>query len=518
MVHGLIWSVTGILLVGLSRALFVIGIERTGPELAVHARLKAKHGFVIMTLVLGLLFSSFGIYRFEHIHHMRELDSHIVALMVVNIASIVGTAFSGTSAMTFTPISFNDPELQFSSIPLPPTELIASLASSMLVGLVSVYWHPTHVSWVQVAAFLTAAAWLVGGEQIHVFILHWMDNTHQQIDNEYSKEFSQPRKPSRILSSGTLLILIIFLSLFLSSLSSVSIYSMPLGLPTTFDALYKPQSEFDIVISMYQESPSSVKSMVEKIKSTAYLSTLSEVQVIIYTKDPASDLDILKRETGADIVSRLPNTGREGGTYLHHIVSNWDFLSEKTMFIQAHPHNMRELIPRINDYLVPQTGMLSLGFTGVTCQCGSCNDRWGWEDKWAVVPTLYEKIYGAPCESNQEITLSYKGQFIASAARIRGIQKRNYKNLLDAITSKDGWAHNATMLALGGNGDEGGMDEVGEGDSPSNPYFGFTVERIWGLLMQCGTDRAVAARCSSLLSGMGRDDDVGDCQCLDEVG
>ncbi|CZR68518.1 uncharacterized protein PAC_18417 [Phialocephala subalpina] len=518
MVHGLIWGATGILLMGLSRACFVIGIERSGPEIAVQARLKASHGFVIMTLVFGLLFSGFGIYQKEHIHHMHELDSHTIALMVVNIASIVGTAFSGTSVMTFTPISFNDPQLQFSNIPLPPTELLASLTSNFLVGIASIYWHPTYVSWVQVVAYLIATAWLVGDEQIHAFILHCMDNTQQQFNSKYGKEFSEPRKPSRILTSSSLLITIFFLSLFLSSLSSVSIYSMPLGLPTSFDLSYKPQSKFDIVISMYQESPTSVKSMVERIKSTAYLSALSDVSVIIYTKDPASDLHILKRETGADIVSRLPNTGREGGTYLHHIVSNWDSLAEKTMFIQAHPHNIRELIPRINDYLVPQTGMLSLGFTGVTCQCGSCSDRWGWEDKWAVVPTLYEKIYGAPCDSNQEITLSYKGQFIASAARIRGIGKKNYKNLLDAITSRDGWAHNATMLALGGNGDEGGMDEVGEGDSPSNPYFGFTVERIWGLLIQCGTDKAVAARCPSLLSGMGRGDDVGDCQCLDEAG
>jgi len=56
-------------------------------------------------------------------------------------------------------------------------------------------------------------------------------------------------------------------------------------------------------------------------------------------------------------------------------------------------------------------------------------------------------------------------------------------------------------------------------DTPDNPFFGFTVERIWGLLMQCATDGAVAAKCPSLLSGMGRGGDVSDCQCLDrEIG
>jgi hypothetical protein len=31
------------------------------------------------------------------------------------------------------------------------------------------------------------------------------------------------------------------------------------------------------------------------------------------------------------------------------------------MLIQAHAHNMRELVPRIEDFLVPNTRMLSLG-------------------------------------------------------------------------------------------------------------------------------------------------------------
>ncbi|KUJ21280.1 uncharacterized protein LY89DRAFT_694833 [Mollisia scopiformis] len=510
-VSGLIWGPTGILLTGLSRACYVIGLEGSGFELALESRLKAQHGFVVMTLLFGLLFSGVAAYRIEHIHLLDPLDTPTKALMAVNIVSIVGTALSGTSVVAYTPISF-DSQLQFSNIPIQLSQLLAPLVSSVLVGTVSVYWHPTYISWFQIGSFLVAAAWLAGGDQIHNFVVQCMDSTQQRFSKPLEKDFHEPRKPSRILTSGGLLTIIILISWSLSCLSSASIDALPASLPTTLDLSYHPQSQFDIVISMYQESPSSIRFMVDKLKATKYLSTFSDIQVIIYTKDKASDLDLIKRETGANTVRRLPNTGREGGTYLHHIVSNWDTLAEKTMFIQAHAHNMRELIPHINSYLVPQTGMLSLGFTGVTCPCGSCSDRWGWEDKWNVVPTLYEKIYGASCESTQQITLSYKGQFIASAKRIRGIAKRNYQGLLDAITSKDGWAHNATMLALGGFGD------AGEDDSPSNPYFGFTVERIWGLLMQCGTDAGVAARCPSLLSGMGREGDVGDCQCLDVVG
>lgn len=67
------------------------------------------------------------------------------------------------------------------------------------------------------------------------------------------------------------------------------------------------------------------------------------------------------------------------------------------------------------------------------------------------------------------------------------------------------------------------IGDIGNGgatgvDSPDNPYFGFTVERIWGLMLQCATDRGVAVRCPSLLSGMSRGGNVGDCQCLDGGG
>ena len=36
-------------------------------------------------------------------------------------------------------------------------------------------------------------------------------------------------------------------------------------------------------------------------------------------------------------VIHLPNVGREGHTYLYHIINNYDNLSEYTMFLQGHP-------------------------------------------------------------------------------------------------------------------------------------------------------------------------------------
>lgn len=498
MVPGLLWGVLGILFVGLARGLFIVGSERVGSDLAVQARLKAYHGFVIMTLLLGLLFSGISGYFLEQIESIYPAPYSTTALMLVNIASIVGAIFSGTSLLAYSPISFRDSKTRYSSIPLHTTEYIASLLSSVLVLIVSIYSKPGPViSWIQIAAYLGAASVLAGADEVHKYVLKATDASKKP------SRFPTPelRKPSGIFTGLILLLFIIISSGLMSFLSSLSINSVGQGLESNFDLSYLPKTRFDIVISMYDEDPILLKDTLNAIKSTAMLQSL-QPNIIIYTKNQNANLPELKEATGANSIEQLENLGREGATYLHHIVDKWDILAEQTIFIQAHAHNLRELIPRINDYLVPETGMLSLGFTGVQCDCDTCGDRWGWEDKYNAVPILFEKIYEESCSPTTPILLSYKGQFVASARRIRGISRKIYGGLLETITSKDGWSHNKTY--------------VGDGvDRPDNPYFGFTVERIWSLLMQCATDGRVAAKCPSLLSGKGRGGEVGDCQCLD---
>lgn len=240
-----------------------------------------------------------------------------------------------------------------------------------------------------------------------------------------------------------------------------------------------------------------MKRLLSSVKATTLLNTLRP-RVILYTKNPVSGLDKLKLTTGANIVERLENYGREGGTYLHHIVKNWDQLANQTIFIQAHAHNMRELIPRINNFLVSNTGMLSLGFTGVLCYSEACKDRWGWEDEWGMIPKLGRETNTTFAEP---VLLSYKGQFVASSNRIRGIPLSIYQELLEAITSTSGWSHDPSIVG----------DNI---DRPDAPYFGYTVERLWNILMQCSNLR-IASLCPSLLSQWRRGGSIEDCQCLD---
>lgn len=82
---------------------------------------------------------------------------------------------------------------------------------------------------------------------------------------------------------------------------------------------------------MYNEDLVSVKHMINEIKSTKLLQDLNteshKPQTIIYTKNPTANLATLKEATGVDVVERLENVGREGGTYLKHIVNKWDSLA-----------------------------------------------------------------------------------------------------------------------------------------------------------------------------------------------
>jgi hypothetical protein len=494
MVPGIICGVLGILFLGCGRACYILCLS--GSDLDMQ---QASHGFVMMTLVFGTTMSGVSALFFETIQTIWPPSNTATGMMVLNLVALIGATISGTSVIAYSGLSFNGKIYTTNHT----AGLIASIGSTFLVVILAMFSSQIpYVTPIQIAAYLTANICLVGLNEIYVFILTCLDKKFQPKNAAHH----QRRQLSQFFTNIPIAIICTAVCYILTFASSAAIDALPLGLPTTYDLSFKSPSRFDIVVSMYTEDPASVKQMLNQIKTTTLVKSLYDQsqspQVIIYTKNPAADLQALKQSTGADIVERLDNVGREGGTYLSHITDKWDSLAEQTMFIQAHAHNSRELIPRINDYLVQNTGMLSLGFTGVACSCGSCNDRWGWSDKDSIIPTTYENIYGMACDPSQHILLSYKGQFVASARRIRGIKREVYDNLLKSVTNSEDGANT------------GGTTGV---DSPSNPFFGFTMERIWSLVMQCATNEKIMTKCPSLLSGMGIGGRVEDCQCLDET-
>jgi hypothetical protein len=265
------------------------------------------------------------------------------------------------------------------------------------------------------------------------------------------------------------------------------------------DTSYTPTSAIDIVMSIYHEPPSHITSTFALLTSLPSIATRSP-RLILYTKDPYANTTLLQSQTNATRVIKLPNVGREGHTYLHHMISSWDDLAAQTFFLQASIHNPREFGRRVENYYTPQTGMLSLGFSGQSCECNNCGDRFGWQDQSGIVEETWKEVFNQTCVE-QKVLLSYKGQFVASAARVRANERAMYERLRDALQEPDSWAHGQEYLQ-------------GRPDSLNAPYFGYTLERLWAVIMQCSDER-IAALCPTLLSGTRRGGSKADCQCLD---
>lgn len=263
------------------------------------------------------------------------------------------------------------------------------------------------------------------------------------------------------------------------------------------DQDYVPQLPLEIVLSMYKEPIEEVGKLIHHLQS---MPDLSDAQVTIYIKDSEANNTYVKQQTGADYVITLPNIGREGETFLNHILNRWHDLARQTIFLQAGIHNPREFYTHISNYYNrAQTGFLNLGWPGRLCDCENCSDRFGWQDNLHFIPQVYNQIYNSTiCE---KVFLSYKGQFIVSAARIRGINKDIYHDLWQAFVDKNSWAHQPSYLQ-------------GRPDSMSAPDFGYTVERLWNLLFQCSSVD-VAWKCPTLVSGWRLGGDISDCQCFD---
>ncbi|PQE18158.1 hypothetical protein CJF30_00009311 [Rutstroemia sp. NJR-2017a BBW] len=505
MVPGILFSCGAYISIGVCRASLSMASRTLMDE---DARSKSYHEFALMTMIYGAVFSSSGALKYE-VDILNYLPDSTTRLMILlGTTFTIGACLSGTTLHVYTPIcSF----VSSAHSGMPHSESVYEIGTSFfvtaLIFLATLAIEPvTVVSWLQIASYLSAVICIVEFSQAHSIVEDASNVVRKWFrDLPYVPQANGQcnQKISKLFSFLIILLTTALTTTVVSRICHLRLGTLSSGLPTSLDKSYiSERSSFDIVISAYAESPSSIAHMISSIKSTSYLSTL-QPRVIIYTKNPATDLSYLQNTTGADIVQLLPNLGREGATFLHHIVNSWDNLAEKTMFIQAHAHNMRELIPRIDSYLVPNTGMLSLSFSGETCSCMNCGDHFGWSDTWSVVPSLYESVYQQPCEEDTEVLLSYKGQFVASARRIRGVQKSVYEGLLETITSESGWSHDERV--------------VSESDSPDNPDFGFVVERVWSLLMQCAVDEKVERMCPSLLSGMGWGGDVADCQCLDDI-
>ena len=305
------------------------------------------------------------------------------------------------------------------------------------------------------------------------------------------------------------------------------------------DTMYRPPKlrSVDIVIAHSLGDPiESISSLVSSF--TAGSMRGLNPKVTLYTKDSTlinKNHTLIKGSFDGNFnIQTLRNVGGPAATFLYHMLFSWEFLPVHTLFLStsssttsAHASLLRQ---RLNNYYIspgfpipdahPKTGFLNLG-KHETCQCRNCYDSHGWEDTFHLIPSMFgaARVGNPQCDS---VLLTYDNHFIASAARLRGVKRDVWEMLYDALMNEDlknAWAHNKEKLPKMRKGEagkgrwaEGGV--YWENDGVQRPYLGFTIERLWGVLLQCSEVR-VAWRCPNLERGWRRGGGIGDCGCID---
>lgn len=301
------------------------------------------------------------------------------------------------------------------------------------------------------------------------------------------------------------------------------------------DIIYRAatKNRLQIVIGhSTNESIPAMKWLVTGILSSQPGVLAHKPNVIIYTKDPSKDIvKRIREEVVFGDIYTLPNIGGVSGTFLHHIVKNWENLPTQTLFLTTSPYTMNNfdiIGRRLFDYYNPAqlppaaensdtlTGFLNLGEME-TCDCYGCYDRSGWNDTFRLIPSMWAA--SRPVEKGHEpykckkAILTHGNNFVASAARIRGIRKDIWEELDDALSNPSldrAWAHDRVKL-----GPKGSKTELfGEKDSLEKPHLGYTVERLWGVLLGCSNQK-IAWKCPSLWKGWRRGGQMEDCVCRD---
>ncbi|UJR38288.1 hypothetical protein I4U23_030958 [Adineta vaga] len=102
----------------------------------------------------------------------------------------------------------------------------------------------------------------------------------------------------------------------------------------TYNDLILTSNSFDIVISYYSEDVDYVAQYIRDLRNTVKLRKLHP-RVIVYNKNSKINNQVLKILLDADIIQFLPNLGREGATYLYHIIEHYQILANHTIFSQA---------------------------------------------------------------------------------------------------------------------------------------------------------------------------------------
>ena len=244
----------------------------------------------------------------------------------------------------------------------------------------------------------------------------------------------------------------------------------------------------------------------------------------VYTKSNKTSLQNLKDSSTADLVVALPNIGREGGTYLHHILKHWENLPRYTLFTQAQLKKAQQLgsgpkagtldewlVDRLSNQFVTEavdgraTGFMSLDRKHDIGYCGHFTDLGNRDEFYPLWPQFFAMISGRPCAAGEPSVTSFNGHFIVSKTRILQRPRRFYEYVESLVNAgPHHWVHRERPMRFF-------AKRFGH-STPSNPLFGHTLERLWHVIFGCADTNQVEG-CDVQ---EGRAEGSGGCHCMDD--
>lgn len=257
----------------------------------------------------------------------------------------------------------------------------------------------------------------------------------------------------------------------------------------------------DLVIAYYDEDLGHAKEHIQYMRDVTFVKERWN-RVVLYNKGPKTEKELrnslgLKR---SDEVIPLFNAGREGATYLKHIILHYNatvdalatsldtsaaptlgfvtgsrVMADHTFFLQ--PHLAWDWIakPRI-ELVAPDTGFAHFG-PMMRSNCGEDGRGTG---SYPVFKDLYSIFRGEVCPPTGQLS-AWSAQFVVSKRRIMANAYRRYEAFDELIEAPDGhWIHD--MWGANGSGGQ------------SNPAVGHSLERSWPIVFGCADPR-IADQC-----------------------
>ena len=246
--------------------------------------------------------------------------------------------------------------------------------------------------------------------------------------------------------------------------------------------------QFQIVVAHNKARPHAIHKWLGQVRNVPNIADLG-VGTTIYTKGHIHDLDEFRNITGSDEIFRLRDRGREAGTYLHHIIKNYDNLANYTFFTHEEPIGIAPETGAFDEahydalrYVFDnQTIFMNHGLNeeGVGwCHCGDCEGHAG--SQYPLMKQIMSMLSGEACHGRQRTILF--NQFIVARERIVARPKWIYNYLLELVTApKDHWIHKQEQPA-------DVLSWMGGKSTPEHPLFLYTIERLWSGLFECDED------------------------------